>query len=245
MSLAQFIDVTGARDLSLVVVNRESPRPFQSLLERLFDEQSITVQEQHVPDDDRDMVFLVDAGEVIASSSLSALRDAILFVNSDLYVTGARDVEAVTVPDVIDELENVPFRLRGYPKSHREKLLLITMSRYIERLALESAGGTHRAAFQRLSRLNDERGTREVYEKLAPSPVDTHLYGVPDWTPPPEFDVTIHGGWADKFQDSWFVTFVPDNETDDHAAMVAVQTDPQLWRGFWTYDPERLTSSPR
>lgn len=245
MSLAQFIDDSSERKLSLLVVNRESPEPFQSLLERIFDEQSITVQEERLPDEEQDTVFLVDEQEVIASSPLSTLQDAMLLVNSDLYVTGARNVEEVTIPDVIDGLEGVPFRLSGYPKSNKEKLLLITMSRYIERLALESDGGTLRAAFQRLSRINDERGTRKVYEKLAISQVDTHVYGVPDWTPSPGFDVTMHGGWADNFRDSWFVTFVPDGEAHDHAAMVAVETDPQVWEGFWTYDVQEVRQITR
>jgi len=240
VSLAQFISPATNTDLSLVVVNRDAARPFQTLLEELFDAQSVSVRERRVPGEEQDTVLLLNGEEVVASSPLSALQDAILLVNSDLYVTGAREVEAVEVPDVIESLEDVPFRLRGYPESGKEKFLLILVSRYIERLALESDGGTHRASFQQLSRLRDERGTRTVYEKLGTSSVDTHVYGVPDWLPPEEFGATVHGGWSADFEDSWFVTFRPDDEDGEHAALVAIETEPGVWQGFWTYDPSAI-----
>jgi hypothetical protein len=238
--VAPLLDLAEDRDLSLVVVNRESPEPIQHLLESLFENQSVSVTEEDLPDGDRDMVYLLEDREVIAASPLSALRDAILMVNSDLYVTGARGPDAVDPPDVIADMQDVRFRLRGYPESNNEKLLLITISRYIERLALESDGGKHRASFQRLSRIDDERGTRYVYEKLADSPVETHVYGMPDWSPPPELDVTIHGGWSRDFRESWFVLFKPDRREADHAAVLAVETEPRTWDGFWTYDPETV-----
>lgn len=240
MPLETLLDVADDRDVSLVVVNREAPRPIQSLLETLFDTQTVSVREEHVPEADVDVVYLVEDEDVVASSPLSAVRDSILLVNSDLYITGARGPDEVDPPDVIDGLEGCRFRLRGYPESNKEKLLLITISRYIERLALESDGGTHRASFQRLSRLEDERGTRYVYEELANSPVETHVYGIPDWRPPAEFDVTMHGGWSRDFRDSWFVLFTPDGGTADSAALLAIETSPRTWEGFWTYDAETV-----
>jgi len=141
---------------------------------------------------------------------------------------------------VIAGLDEVKFSLRGYPESNKEKLLLITISRHIERLAIESEGGKHRASFQRLSRIDDERGTRYAYEKLADSPVETHIYGIPDWSPPVELDVTMHGGWSQDFRKSWFVVFKPEGEAADHAALLAIETEPRIWEGFWTYDPETV-----
>lgn len=170
MSLAQFVEAADQPQQSLVVVNREAPRPVQGMLEDLFSNQPVTVQERNqVEDADSDIVYLIEDSEVVARSSLEALQESILFVNSDLYITGAREPTEVEVPDVLKELVGVRFRLRGYPESHTEKLLLITISRYIERLAIETDSGTHRASFQRLSRINDEQGTRMVYEQLANS----------------------------------------------------------------------------
>jgi DICT domain-containing protein len=57
---------------------------------------------------------------------------------------------------------------------------LIVISRYIERHAWQAGEGTLRTSFQRLSRIDDERGTREMYETLAGTDVRTHVYGIPD-----------------------------------------------------------------
>jgi hypothetical protein len=236
VGLQQFVESADGRDLALVVVNRESPRPIQSMLEGLFGDQPVDVDERRLPDEDDDVVLLVDDDEVVASSPLVAIQESILLVNSDLYITGARAATDVEIPDVLAAMEDVRFTLRGYPESNKEKLLLVTISRYIERLALEDDGGTHRASFQRLSRIDDELGTRRVYEQLAASRVDTHVYGIPDWTPPTDFDITAHGGRTPAFRDSWFVTYVSEAEDGPHAALVALQTEPRVWDGFWTFD---------
>jgi DICT domain-containing protein len=57
---------------------------------------------------------------------------------------------------------------------------LIVISRYIERHAWQAGEGTLRTSFQRLSRIDDERGTREMYETLAGTDIRTHVYGIPD-----------------------------------------------------------------
>lgn len=237
----RFVESAERRNLSLVVVNREAPRQIRTMLEGLFDEQPITVDERRDPDEDANVVYLLDDGDLVATSPLVALQELILLVNSDLYITGTRDPHEVELPDVLAALEGVPFALRGYPESNKEKLLLVTVSRYIERLALESGGGTHRASFQRLSRIDDERGTRSVYERLGESDVETHVYGVPDWIPPSEFDVTVHGGRSGEYRDSWFVTFVPDAEDGRHGGLVALETGRRTWEGFWTFDTEDVT----
>lgn len=44
----------------------------------------------------------------------------------------------------------------------------------------------------------------------------------------------MHGGYDDAFTRSWFVVFAPDSG-DDQAALVAHETSPRTWEGFWTY----------
>lgn len=236
----RFFPDAAERDLSLAVVNRNSPEPLQRLLEKMLDGQSVTIEEITREDETQDMVYLVDSGDVVARSPLLEIANAILMVNSDLYITGARELDDVHVPNVIDGLTDVPFRLGGYPESNKEKLLLITISRYIERLALDHDSGKHRASFQHLSRIEDEHGTRTVYDSLANADTDVHVYGIPDWAPQPHFDITIHGAWTREFRDMWFVTHVPADEQDRHAALVAIQTDPRTWEAFWTYDEARV-----
>ncbi|SMO52131.1 hypothetical protein [Halorubrum cibi] len=207
--------------------------------------------------DAENLVLLVDDNEVIAGSTLEALSDAILFVNSDLYITNARSPEDLELPSVITGLDDTVFTLRGYPESNRQKLLLITISRFIERAALTAGGGTLRSSFQRLSRLEDELGTRRVYERVADGGVDAHLYGVPD-DPPTGLEATIHGGRSSDFTDSWFVVFEPpggpasvDAETDlargvnGGVGLLAVETKPRIWHGVWTFDPDRLRAISR
>jgi len=281
VSLRAFVAELPEPERSLVVVNRTEPRAVQDLLEATFPNGDLPVMEASLPDVEADTVALVEDGTVVETSPLAALEEQLLFVNSDLFKTGTRDLEEVRLPDVLLGLDDVPFRLRGYPESNREKLVLIAVSRLIERRALECATGTLRTAFQQFSRIADERGTRFVYERLAQTDVDVHLYGVPDDVPAPELYSVLHAGRSRPFRRSWFVVHRPhdgeaapaggepatredepttaDDKTileDDEpataadeptaadgtgpAALVALETEPRTWSGFWTFDAERV-----
>lgn len=246
MPLERFLDRADAVDRSLAVVNRAAPQPVQRMLDGLFADQPVGVVEQSIPDVDDDTVLLLEDGEVLATSSLQEIQESILLVNSDLYITGGVGFDSEALPAVIDGLADVHFRLRGYPESDTEKLLLIVISRQIERLAWLADEGVLRASFQRLSRIEDESGTRRIYQTLADSGVDTHVYGSPNWTPPPGFDVTTHAGHGRDFRDSWFVVYSPPAESEHNpAALVAVETERHQWEGFWTYDPVLATDVNR
>lgn len=219
--------------------------------------------------DIENLVLLLEDGNVVAGSTLAELTDAVLFVNSDLYVTGTRSLDELELPDVITGLDDTVFTLRGYPESNRQKLLLITISRFIERTAWTAGNGTIRSSFQRLSRIDDELGTRRVYDRITDAGVDAHLYGVPD-DPPRDLDATIHGGRSTDFTDSWFVVFEPPGGPGDVAVrsegaagrdtpptndlergiesgvgLLAVEVEPRLWRGVWTFDPDRIRTMTR
>jgi hypothetical protein len=268
MSLDSFLDRAAGTTRSLVVLNRTEPVQLVSMLEEAFAGQPVAVEEGTFAGYDENTVALVEDGEVVATSPLSALQETILLVNSDLYSTGASDFDTFELPAVIEGLDEVPFRLQGYPESNKEKLLLVVISRYIERAAYATGSGVVRSSFQRLSRLTDERGTREVYETLAGSGLDVHVYGEPDWTPEAEFPLTMHGGYGPDFQDSWFVLHLPEASLPaDHRrtggagaangegatagpasrpdqaggqpiALCAIEVAPREWEGFWTFRPE-------
>ncbi|MHC3439018.1 hypothetical protein ACYJ1Y_13195 [Natrialbaceae archaeon A-gly3] len=113
-------------------------------------------------------------------------------------------------------------------------------------MAWEAGSGTLRSSFQRLSRIDDEVGTREVYDQLAETDVSVHIYGVPDRVP--ELEVTVHGGDSDVYRDAWFVIYRPNHlensPTEERgAALVALETEPRVWNGFWTYDDDRVADS--
>lgn len=238
MALDRFLSVPDTATCELVVANRTQPEPFQRMVENLFAEQGVVVGETTDRSYPENTVLLLEDGEVIAESPLDALRDAILMVNSDLYSTGTRNLDETTVPDVIDKLTDVRFSLRGYPESNTEKLLLILISRHIERQAYEVGAGTLRSSFQHLSRIKDERGTRRAYRKVSNTDVDVHVYGKPDWRPTSELDVTMHAGKKDDFEYSWFVLYrpPPDRPGEQSAALLAIETGDAKWEGFWTYD---------
>ena len=240
MTLRRFLDDVDNPDRSLVVINRRAPEPVQRTLEKMFDGQPVSVEEVDIPTEADDQVLVVEDESVIARSPLHELQDAILTVNSDLFITGTRQLDEIELPEVLKELDELPFFLRGYPESHSEKLLLILVSRYIERTAWEHQAGTLRTSFQSLDRIEDEMGTNQVYRRLDDSPVDVHVYGTPGWVPPPDSTITIHAGYQPDFVESWFVVYVPPEGEDGHIALLALEDGPNEWSGFWTYCRDRV-----
>jgi hypothetical protein len=242
-SLRSFFDRIEAPERSLVLLNRSAPKQVEGLLDKLpVDSESIETE----TDSDDDTILLVEDDEVIVRSALDELLESILLVNSDLYKTGTRDLEDTSLPAVLEQLDEIPFRVRGYPKSNKEKLLLITVSRVIERIAWRQDGGTLRSSFQRLSRLDDELGTRDVYRTVGETETAVHVYGVGDHIPD-DLPVTVHTGTSFAYRKSWFVVFTPPESADDaeHAALVALEDDKNVWDGFWTFRPELVRDIDR
>ncbi len=216
------------------------------MLAGMFSEQSVSVDEAAVEGVPENTVLLLDGdGEVLAQSPLSAVAESLLFTNSDAFVTGSTSLAEANLPAVITGMEGVQFRLRGYPQSHKEKLLLIAVSRHIERAAWEHDAGTHRASFQRLSRIVDEQGTQRVYRQLGESNVDTHVYGVDDdggAERAAELGVTVHAGDSADYRDSWFVVHRPPGAEQpgepNPLALLAVQDEDGVWDGFFTTESD-------
>lgn len=242
-ALSGFIDEADSSDKTLLLLNRTRPESVVRSLRRAFDHQPVSVSERAIPDGSENVILLIWEEEVLATSSLDSLLETFLLVNSDSYRTGTHGLAEMEPPDVITGLQELEFNLRGFPDSNSEKLLLVLISRFIEGRALAAATGRLDVSFQRLSRLDDEHGTRGVYERLTATDVDTHLYGVRDQPRlvVDDMDVTIHEGDHDEYRQSWFVVFTPPQGEDDHAALVATETGANEWRATWTYDPARVT----
>jgi hypothetical protein len=170
----EFVADVGRRDARVTVVDRRSEPPVYRLLVGLFDTDAVTVREAESGDDshppDSTVLRTGDGSEAVAVSSLGAVRDELLLVNSDIYRTGARDLDDVDPPDVIAGLDGVPFRVRSDVRQPKAKLVLIEMSRAIEAMAWRDGTGRLDAGFQHLSRIADERGTRRVSHSSAPRP---------------------------------------------------------------------------
>ncbi|THE65178.1 histidine kinase [Salinadaptatus halalkaliphilus] len=257
MSLRSLLESVEGPDHTVAVVADDAPGPVAGLLEEAFDgvpdiETAVdadltatdlppTLEDAVDPEAavEEDLAVLLEDGQPVAASSMAALYDSLLAINSDLFVTGARRLGDTSLPDVLAGLEGTRLRLRGYPLAHKEKLLLILLSRYIEQLAWEHGTGTVRSAFQHLSRIDDEIGTRRVYEQLEETDLDVHVYGIDDGSVP-DLEMTVHAGSSRTYRNSWFVVYNPPAgiETTDAGALVCLETEPRIWDGFFTFDPD-------
>lgn len=241
-SFAGFLDAFSERSSvkELAVVNRREPDPVQRLLEQSFGEQ-VAISERQLADHGDDVVLLVEDGTVVATSSLQSVMDAFLMINSDLYRTGLSGVEKFPLPDVLAEMDEVVMRLRGFPATDKEKLLLIAVSRHIEANALAAGSGRLDAGLQDVARLDDEFGTFRVYERLGRSDVDVTVYGHTGeaWARDADLPLSIRIGDSVEHRRGWFVVYVPEDGHDGrHAALIAVEEEPNVWRSTWTFDPE-------
>ncbi|RZH68215.1 histidine kinase [Natrinema altunense] len=263
MSLRSFIDEIGTPDRTIAVISDDTTGPLERMLAETFAEQPVGVESNVTipaasdigPEIERaleaagDTAVLFEDGQPVAASPMLELYDSILAINSDLFVTGARGVGEIELPAVLANLDETRLRLCGYPLSDKEKLLLIIVSRYIEQRAWATGRGTLRSAFQRLSRIGDEIGTRDVYAKLAATDVETHVYGIDDGATV-DLDVTAHTGPGSEYRDAWFVVYDPTGagaaaaaeSASGPVALVCLETEPRTWDGFWTYDPDRVAA---
>jgi hypothetical protein len=245
-SLSAFVARRSASDTdwSAQVVNRTGPEPIQSMAEDLYSSLDIETSDTELADFADDLFLVLRDGKVVASSPMRALRDTLLMVNADHYTTGTNLVGEIDVPDVVLELSDTVFTLEGFPKSNTEKLVLTLIARYVEQQALVHGSGTLRTSFQKLSRLDDERGTLEFYERLGQTEgLETHVYGVPDWDPPDELGLVTHGVVDDEIRNSWFVVHRADTGSD--VAMLALTTGGNTWDGYWTFDSEHIRAMDR
>jgi hypothetical protein len=262
VTLRSFIDEVGSHDRRIAVINDDTTGPLERMLADTFKDQPIDVESGvTIPDDsdldpeidaaletEGDTAVLFEDGAPVAASPMLELYDSILAINSDSFITGARGIGEIDLPAVLANLDETRLQLCGYPLSDKEKLLLILVSRYIEQRAWAAGSGTLRSAFQRLSRIGDEIGTRDVYAEIAATGVDTHVYGIDDGTTV-DLDVTVHTGTSEEHRDGWFVVYEPDDAaasagdpSNDPVALVCLETEPRIWDGFWTYDPDRVAA---
>lgn len=220
----------------MAVVGPDIPDPIYNMVEKTFNGTNVKVYGASI-EGVRDKLVLFEDMEVIATSALQEVADALLLVNSYAYTTGNIGLDELKVPDVIRELEGKRFILNGYPNSNYGKLMLILISRHIERLSYSHKESVHRAGFQQLSRLEDEQGTHRVYQKLSENGAEVHTYGLPDWTPPEEWGLNVH---EDEGRDLIRYWFVIHRSPEKDMALLAVNNVDDLWDAIWTTDPEQV-----
>jgi DICT domain-containing protein len=231
MTLADIIDRVESRRQTLTVLNREEVDPVMNLLRKVFDSEHVDVRESGFePAGPANILQLQDEdGVAIATSTLDEVRDRLLMVNSDMYITGTTPLDEVETSQVVANLDDTTFTVSG-----KSKLLLIHISRHVERMALDTGAGVLHSGFQELSRVHDERGTQKAYRNLADTDVSVHVYGVPDYDSPPD-EMHVHEAWDGEIAKSWFVVHDGDGADERKAALVCVETGPNEYEGFWTF----------
>lgn len=236
MTIADIIAEHESRPKRLTVVNRDEPEPIVRMLERMVDAPDVDVVERDPEDGGPgNLVILEDEAadeDQFAISTIEDVGNSVLMVNADLYITGTRPIEDVDTPDVLADLAGATFTV-----SEKQMMLMIELSRHIESLAYRHGSGRLHSGFQSVARIDDERGTRRVYEDLVNEGVDVHAYGADaaaDGRTVPE-GVTAHTDDADELRRSWFVVST-DCPEDRKAALLAREVGPNEWTGFWTFE---------
>jgi hypothetical protein len=243
MGFSRFVEELETERRELTVLNRAERGPVYDLLEKTFarGQDNVVVREAETPSGrPKNAVTCSDGDRTLAASDLAAVRDAVLLVNSDVYTTGTRPLGAIATPEVLVEMAETRLFAEGYPDPKKQKVLLVEMSRYIEQRAWRVGDGELHSAFQTLSRIDDESGTREAYERLADTDLDVHVYGAPDWEP--TMDVVAHGHEDPALRRAWFVAYQSPRDPERSIALVAIDVGQNRWEAFWTHRPELVSA---
>ncbi len=228
-SLADLIDQVESDRPTLTVCNREGPDEQLAAVESFFDDLDVPVRETELgTNQPRDVAMLHRGPELVAASSLPALASGVAAATAESNPFAQR-----TGPDVLDALDERVFGARGVGKE-----FLIDASTAIEMAAWRTGEGRLLAGFQELSRYWGSPRSRRVVDRIADAGVDVTVFGAPDVVPSPgATDVTVRPDDADEIADSWFVAYDGGGRPDRARALVVRESEPDVYHGFWTYDP--------
>jgi DICT domain-containing protein len=176
-------------------------------------------------------VLLESDGRCLASVDYELLAEYLFERSVDRFDEMALP-DAMSVRALLGRLDD-----QRYTVTDADRLPLINISRYIEKRAWQREGGTIHAGFQSLSRLQGERGTWRKYCRLADSGVAVSIYGTPDWEPPDHDGVSVYADREGLVADFWFVVY---RHGEAGAALLAHESEPRTYQGFWTYDRETV-----
>ncbi|MFB6139621.1 MAG: hypothetical protein ABEJ26_04205 [Halosimplex sp.] len=176
----------------------------------------------------RDVALLHRGDEFLAASPVAGLVDAVAVDKAELFESSER-------PAVLQALADDAHATGGV-----DRAFLVEVSRVAELRALRTDGGRLDAGFQYLSRLWDVPRTRRIYERLAGSGVDVHVYGIADAAGPADASITVHASDDEEIRDTWFVVHDGDGDPDRGIALVAEERQRDTYHGFWTRTPARV-----
>ncbi|WP_245708124.1 DICT sensory domain-containing protein [Halobacterium jilantaiense] len=201
----------------VLTVYAEGARELVAAARSYFASQSVTVAEESTGDE---RVVLSDPdGTELVTVGLDALRDL-----TRGFERGVGDGASYT--ELLSHLDQTTF-----VSYDRRQMLQAT--REVEDRAWRLGDGSLYAGFQRLSKLRDQR---RVYERLAGTDLDVHVYGQRDAAVSLPSSLTVHERESAAFLDTWFVLFDAD-EAGESAMLLAVE-ESDGFEGFWTFDDD-------
>jgi hypothetical protein len=222
MGLREFLEEIANRRKTITVF---APEHYDEL-ESYFESRNIAVEYESLPDDSSGgFVVVTEDGEFVGSVGADAISHLVSSTPSETE-SGPNETTQMLL-DLLADTTFVSF----------DKRQLLMIAREIEDRAYRRGHGTLRTGFQSLSAM---KAQRDVYTTLSvESNLDVHVYGEPDWSPGmPE--ATVHAEEADEIGAFWFLVFDGGGDDQQACALIAEETDPGRFRGFWTYDAETV-----
>lgn len=183
------------------------------------------VELNHVPREvDQEVVVVSDGDE---AKSILQLEDVEAFTD--------RGAPVARTPARERRYREFLSALAGSTFSSLNRRHLLAATREFEDRAYRVGEGRLFAGFQRLSSLRDKLPT---YRELGEAGLEVHLFGTPDWEPPPLDEIVVHPVETEEITESWFLAFDGAGDDDQKCALLADQRGERTFHGVWTYDPE-------
>jgi hypothetical protein len=236
-ALQQFIDELESLQRRIVVVNgAEVDAEIAEIVDYFgrLDLETSHVTSTGLPDS---FLVLTDGDAYLGSVGVAELH-AYLFETFGRDSFSDLDANTRGNPSV----EGFLARLDGnvYSLSGEGKVAMGCVSQLLETRAWRRGTGELHTGFQTFRALDDDPAVWTRYRKLAECGVDTTVYGRPDWTPETWDGVTAYADeTGDHVADYWFVVYRGPDDGDD-GALLARETDPDRYTGFWTFDSETV-----
>ncbi|WP_224334602.1 DICT sensory domain-containing protein [Haloprofundus halobius] len=224
MTLGQFISAVAAERKQLVVYAVDDAEvPIEQ-----FETRNVSVERRSLSDDGLPgFVVIRDDDGFAGALSLEEFRH---LVTPPIRRPWSDDIET-SYRALFEVLDNTLF-------TSFDKRQMVAASREIEERAWRVGHGTLRCGFQSSDAL---RKQRPVYSRLVgETDLDLHVYLADDQEEWPVDGVTHHVESSEEIGRTWFVVFDGSTYTSAACAIVAEEVEDGQFRGFWTYDEERV-----
>ncbi len=202
-----------------------APDPIDDL-DLAFEARNVSIRYEPLPPGDQEGFIVVsDEDGYIGSVGLGAVSE---LISPDC----GRGLESrhrnAAFQCLLELLDDTVFRAL-------EKRQLLAASREIEDRAWRVGRGELHTGFQDLSAM---KAQKPVYEQLGErGDLSVHVYGRPDWMPDSMRDVWFYPVESEEIGHFWFVVYDGGGDDLNACALLAEETAPDEFEGFWTYDP--------